>query len=270
MSLFLIRSPDLRDDPCHFRPQPSLSPAAKAAETFGSAGYLAWLEMAMDGYEADRNIVVVLDLATRKKWHVTKEWDRSPSAVQWAGESGLWLKAEVRHFVPAEVGLSSLIPSATIAGRRICSSILSAIRPGGCLSVFVSRAYSVHQGRFGFQGCGVGQRRKGALCRQASPHDQLFHFSQLSLRPLGPAWPRPRWAASEAKPSRFTVANQSTHRTYQSVGRRELLVSWSRREDGAWVSAATTGGDCIDSKERSAEALRKEMAARLLDPWWPA
>ena len=40
---------------------------------------LAWLEMALDGYESDQRVAVVHDTKKAVKW--TETWDRSPSAI---------------------------------------------------------------------------------------------------------------------------------------------------------------------------------------------
>lgn len=40
---------------------------------------LAWLEMALDGYESDRRVAVVHDTKKAVRW--TETWDRSPSDV---------------------------------------------------------------------------------------------------------------------------------------------------------------------------------------------
>lgn len=40
---------------------------------------LAWLEMALDGYESDKRVAVVHDTKKAVKW--TETWDRSPSAI---------------------------------------------------------------------------------------------------------------------------------------------------------------------------------------------
>lgn len=56
---------------------------------------IAWLEMREDGYEADRNRVMIHEIATGKRWGATEKWDRSPSKIQWCpcGEK-LYLVAE--------------------------------------------------------------------------------------------------------------------------------------------------------------------------------
>ncbi|KPV74481.1 uncharacterized protein RHOBADRAFT_15880, partial [Rhodotorula graminis WP1] len=54
---------------------PVLSPDGKRA---------AWLEMREDGYEADRNRVVVYEIESSSRWGATEEWDRSPSSIVWA------------------------------------------------------------------------------------------------------------------------------------------------------------------------------------------
>ncbi|GAA5912527.1 hypothetical protein JCM8208_001984, partial [Rhodotorula glutinis] len=54
---------------------PVLSPDGKRA---------AWLEMREDGYEADRNRVVVYEVESGSRWGATESWDRSPSSIAWA------------------------------------------------------------------------------------------------------------------------------------------------------------------------------------------
>lgn len=44
---------------------------------------LAWLSMAHDGYEADKNDVVVMDLATRTKHNLTSKWDGTAEGLVW-------------------------------------------------------------------------------------------------------------------------------------------------------------------------------------------
>ena len=42
---------------------------------------VAWAEMAKDGYESDRAVVVLYDLKTNARWKVTDGWDRSIQQV---------------------------------------------------------------------------------------------------------------------------------------------------------------------------------------------
>ncbi|MBK8735749.1 MAG: S9 family peptidase [Saprospiraceae bacterium] len=45
---------------------------------FSSNGnYFAWTSMARDGYEADKNDIIIADLKTNKKVNLTKDWDES-------------------------------------------------------------------------------------------------------------------------------------------------------------------------------------------------
>lgn len=58
---------------------------------------VAWLEMKKDGYEADRNRVVVYTIESGERQVVTEKWDRSPKSVKWSEDGeGLLLVAEVR------------------------------------------------------------------------------------------------------------------------------------------------------------------------------
>ncbi|GAA5893451.1 hypothetical protein JCM5296_007461, partial [Sporobolomyces johnsonii] len=60
----------------------------------------AWLEMREDGYEADRNRVMVMELEEGRRWGATEGWDRSPARIEWSpcGER-LFLEAEDRAHV---------------------------------------------------------------------------------------------------------------------------------------------------------------------------
>lgn len=57
---------------------------ACSSPTFSVDGTrIAWLEMRIDGNEADRNRVMIYEIATGKSYGVTEEWDRSPSQIIW-------------------------------------------------------------------------------------------------------------------------------------------------------------------------------------------
>lgn len=45
---------------------------------------LAWLEMREDGYEADRNRIVIYELKTGLRWGATESFDRSPGHLEWS------------------------------------------------------------------------------------------------------------------------------------------------------------------------------------------
>ncbi|OYY90977.1 MAG: peptidase S9 [Sphingomonas sp. 28-66-16] len=57
---------------------PTVSPDGKS---------LAWFAMARPGYEADRQVLMVRDLASGKVTALTKEWDRSVGSIAWAPDS---------------------------------------------------------------------------------------------------------------------------------------------------------------------------------------
>jgi dipeptidyl aminopeptidase/acylaminoacyl peptidase len=46
--------------------------------------YMAWSSMERAGYEADRTRLMVLDMQTRKRVELTKDWDYEANAPQWA------------------------------------------------------------------------------------------------------------------------------------------------------------------------------------------
>lgn len=65
---------------------PRFSPDAKT---------VAWLEMRKDGYEADRNRVMLHDLKKGNTRGVTENWDRSPGSITWSEDGRqLYLTAE--------------------------------------------------------------------------------------------------------------------------------------------------------------------------------
>ena len=72
--------------------QPSVSPDGRR---------LAWLAMRRAGYEADRYVVTVRDLATGKTVSLTERWDRSPASLQWAPDSrSLYVTADDTQETP--------------------------------------------------------------------------------------------------------------------------------------------------------------------------
>ena len=48
------------------------------------SGKLAWLSMEHDGYEADKNRIFIMDLATGEKRDLTADWDYSVDAIAWS------------------------------------------------------------------------------------------------------------------------------------------------------------------------------------------
>ena len=72
--------------------QPSVSPDGRK---------LAYLAMRRPGYEADRYVLTIRDLATGKLTSLTERWDRSVGSVQWAPDSrSLYVTAEDTQDVP--------------------------------------------------------------------------------------------------------------------------------------------------------------------------
>ncbi len=66
--------------------------------TDGMAGYdmqpafskdgrrLAWLSMSREGYEADKNDIMIMDVATKRKLNVTSKWDGTVDGFIWSNE----------------------------------------------------------------------------------------------------------------------------------------------------------------------------------------
>jgi dipeptidyl aminopeptidase/acylaminoacyl peptidase len=79
---------------------------------------VAWLEMAQDGYESDKRVVVVHTLSswgtgkgTSVRW--TDAWDRSPSTLVWDGDSdSLYLLAEYKgRVLPYHLSTPGRLPT---------------------------------------------------------------------------------------------------------------------------------------------------------------
>lgn len=73
------------------QPVVNLSAANLAADTLPAPSpdgrYLAWAAMARPGYESDRLVVQLLEIATGKLTALTKDWDRSVGSIAWAKDS---------------------------------------------------------------------------------------------------------------------------------------------------------------------------------------
>lgn len=55
---------------------------------------IAWLSMAHDGFEADKNDIIVLDVDKRKKVNITQRWNGTVSSFIWAtGDNKIWFNA---------------------------------------------------------------------------------------------------------------------------------------------------------------------------------
>jgi dipeptidyl aminopeptidase/acylaminoacyl peptidase len=69
----------------------NLTPANQATDALPTASpdgrWLAYVSMARPGYEADRQILYVRDLASGRSRSVTGEWDRSVGSINWAPDS---------------------------------------------------------------------------------------------------------------------------------------------------------------------------------------
>ena len=69
---------NLTDDNDGMDNQPTVSPDGRT---------LAWFAMRRPGYEADRQVLTTLDLASGKKTSLTARWDRSIGSIAWAPDS---------------------------------------------------------------------------------------------------------------------------------------------------------------------------------------
>ncbi len=85
---------------------------------------LAWLSMSEDGYEADKNDIVVLDKAKRQRHNLTKDWDGTVNSYVWSKDSRrIWFVAAVRGTIQLfEINLSGGLDKVGAAQIRQISS----------------------------------------------------------------------------------------------------------------------------------------------------
>ncbi|WP_353124608.1 S9 family peptidase [Parapedobacter pyrenivorans] len=81
---------------------------------------LAWLSMAEDGYEADKNDVVVFDRRTARRYNLTKEWDGTVDSYLWSQDGRtVWFTAAVKGTVQLfEITLPADLGSVTAGNIR--------------------------------------------------------------------------------------------------------------------------------------------------------
>ena len=66
-----------------------------------SGSKLAWLSMEHDGYEADKNRIMVMDTKSGEKRELTKDWDYSVDAIAWsADEKYIYFLAPFQGTIP--------------------------------------------------------------------------------------------------------------------------------------------------------------------------
>lgn len=85
---------------------------------------LAWLSMSEDGYEADKNDIVVLDKAKRQRYNLTKDWDGTVNSYVWSKDSRrIWFVAAVRGTIQLfEINLAGGLDKVGAAQIRQISS----------------------------------------------------------------------------------------------------------------------------------------------------
>lgn len=81
---------------------------------------LAWLSMKEDGYEADKNDIVVFDRSSRQRFNLTAEWDGTVGSFLWSADSRkIWFTAAVRGTMQLfEINLSDGPASAARSSIR--------------------------------------------------------------------------------------------------------------------------------------------------------
>ena len=77
------------------------NPGYDTAPQYSSTGDLAWLSMARDGYEADKNDIKVLD-AEGRRYNLTADWDGTVSQFLWSND------AKHIYFIAASAGTRQL------------------------------------------------------------------------------------------------------------------------------------------------------------------
>lgn len=118
VTIFLL---DLTSSDSNPHPINADNPGASSHPVFSPSGrYLAYLEMRVPQYEADRNRVMIYDTVAKKTRGVTEHWDRSPSSVSWgADEQTLYLVAEeYGHSKIWELDLQSSSEPKVIVGKH--------------------------------------------------------------------------------------------------------------------------------------------------------
>ncbi len=86
---------------------------------FGPDGQrLAWLSMAEDGYEADKNDIIVFDKRTSRRYNLTKDWDSTVEAYHWSNDGrALWFIAAIK----GTIQLFEIALHANLAENRAAS-----------------------------------------------------------------------------------------------------------------------------------------------------
>ena len=78
---------------------------------------LAWLSMAEDGYEADKNDIIVFDDRTGQRYNLTEGWDGTVDAYLWSKDGRtIWFTAAVKGTVQLfKIGLPNKLGNTTAA-----------------------------------------------------------------------------------------------------------------------------------------------------------
>lgn len=81
---------------------------------------LAWLSMAEDGYEADKNDIVVFDKHTSRRHNLTRDWDGTVDSYQWSNDGRtIWFTAAVKGTVQLfEIALGGDLAQVTASSIR--------------------------------------------------------------------------------------------------------------------------------------------------------
>jgi len=111
--------------------------------------YVAFLSMERDGYESDRNRLFVYEMASGKKWELTKEFDNNANSITWTADSKsiyftadvqglgeIWktdLKGKMARFTPEREWFDFGAP--IVAGDKLIATNTSMMRPAEIISI---------------------------------------------------------------------------------------------------------------------------------------
>ena len=147
--------------------QPAPSPDGK---------WLAWAAMARPGYEADRLVVQLLNLATGEQRALTQGWDRSAGSIAWTPDSKALL-------VTAEDVLDNPLFRIDVASGKV-ERLKLAVK--GKTEGHVANVSVLRDGRVLYTRDSAGGPPEVFLAAKGKPGAQLSHANDLQLGALNP------------------------------------------------------------------------------------
>ena len=89
-----------------------------------NGSHIAWLSMGRDGYEADKNDLVVMDINSKKKFNITAKWDGTVEGFVWAE------KDNKIYFNAPYQGTQQLFVASVGSDREMISSPIENVTKG--------------------------------------------------------------------------------------------------------------------------------------------